>query len=282
MKRKMTRERKLAITALVAIGILTIPISLIFRRHTSVIRHLSPFSRLTGMTDLHWAAWDGRTGTVKKLLAHGADVNCRDKDGSTPLHVAAFKGRVKTVELLISKGADVNAKENLHGSTPLHDAAGGGNVKIVELMIGAGADVNAKNKKGRTPLDCANTMHDPFPFSTFLKLFLNIDHDACATILREHGARGYYRKTSSSTDRGHILPLFGLGVGFIAYIWFIVIAFREDILWGFYCLLLPIVAPVFFIQHWEKCKRPFYLSLISGAIIFIGMFLQPALSLLNW
>ncbi|MHC4159031.1 MAG: ankyrin repeat domain-containing protein [Planctomycetota bacterium] len=277
----MTRERKLAITALVAVGILTIPMSLIFRRHRSILRHLSPFSRLTGMTDLHWAAWDGRTGAVKKLLAKGADVNCRDKDGATPLHIAAFHSNKKTVQLLISKGADINAKED-DGSTPLHDAAFGGRIEIVKLLIASDADINARLTNGRTPLDCANTVHDPFPFSIFLKIFMGVDNEACAEILREHGARGYYRKTSGSTDRGHILPFCGLGVGFIAYIWFLVIAFREDILWGFYCLLLPIVTPVFLIEYWDKCKKPFYLSLIGGAIIFIGMFLQPALSLINW
>ena len=43
------------------------------------------------------------------LMAEGADVNTKDKDGWTPSHIAAIISSKEVAELLISKGADVNA-----------------------------------------------------------------------------------------------------------------------------------------------------------------------------
>jgi len=56
---------------------------------------------------------------VKLLIAKGADVNAKAKDGERPLHWAAFADHKDVVELMITKGADVNAKGN-DGWTPLH------------------------------------------------------------------------------------------------------------------------------------------------------------------
>ena len=52
--------------------------------HTETVKALKD-----GNMSIHMAAGKGRTSTVKTLIAKGAKVNTRDKDGITPLHVAA-------------------------------------------------------------------------------------------------------------------------------------------------------------------------------------------------
>jgi len=181
-------KKKKAILIVIIAAVLFIMLSLVSPKHESSFLRLGG-SNISGMTDLHWAAWDGRTKAVEKLLAKGVDVNCRNKDGYTPLHYAALKGRNKTVELLIAKGADVNARENVDGGTPLHDAAGFGHVKVVELLLAAGADVNAKTKKGWTPLDCITNLLETTSRFDPIKIFKGRKLKACAELLREHAKK---------------------------------------------------------------------------------------------
>jgi ankyrin repeat protein len=53
----------------------------------------------------------GNIEAVKQHLATGVNVNVKDSVGATPLHSAAIKGRKEDVKLLIAKGADLNAKD---------------------------------------------------------------------------------------------------------------------------------------------------------------------------
>jgi uncharacterized protein len=47
---------------------------------------------------------------VSLLIAKGADVNGRRKDGLTPLHSAAYRGHLRVLDLLLRHGADANLK----------------------------------------------------------------------------------------------------------------------------------------------------------------------------
>ncbi|MGS0756148.1 ankyrin repeat domain-containing protein [Roseateles sp. GG27B] len=68
------------------------------------------------------AARNGRVERVASLLAEGAKVNSRDRNGDSPLNMAATSGNMPLVELLLKSGADVNLA-NLAGVTPLMGAA---------------------------------------------------------------------------------------------------------------------------------------------------------------
>lgn len=73
---------------------------------------------VSGVTPLGYAAMRGDAGIVRSLLAAGAAVDERNRDGSTPLHGAAFMGTAEVAELLLAHGADPVAR-NSAGKTPL-------------------------------------------------------------------------------------------------------------------------------------------------------------------
>ncbi len=65
-----------------------------------------------GSMPLHLAALNLDSGPLKALLAAGAPVNVRDKNGATPLHMAAFATRTENAKLLLQAGADPLIKTN--------------------------------------------------------------------------------------------------------------------------------------------------------------------------
>lgn len=69
----------------------------------------------------------------------------------------------------------------------------------------------------------------------------------------------------------------GLLVGLVSSIWFIIVTFRQSILWGLASLFLPFASVIFLIVHWREAKAPFMLFLlVSTPLIFLGVFLGSA------
>uniref|UniRef100_A0A2H1WWA5 SFRICE_041668 n=1 Tax=Spodoptera frugiperda TaxID=7108 RepID=A0A2H1WWA5_SPOFR len=64
----------------------------------------------TGLTPVHLAASEGRTGVLKALMAAGGQVNARTRDGYTPLHAAAHHGHHAAAKTLLAANADVTAR----------------------------------------------------------------------------------------------------------------------------------------------------------------------------
>ena len=66
-----------------------------------------------GNTSLRWASGNGYEAVVRELLAHGADVNIKAKDGSTPLMRASYEGHLTVVRLLCdAPGIDLAARSS--------------------------------------------------------------------------------------------------------------------------------------------------------------------------
>jgi hypothetical protein len=59
----------------------------------------------------------------------------------------------------------------------------------------------------------------------------------------------------------------------VSFIWTVVIAFKEHILWGFGCLFVPLVIIVFGIMYWDKAKKPF-LTYIIASILYAVLFFK--------
>ena len=103
---------------------------------------------------IHLAAEQGNAEAVKKLLARGATIECRDICGNTPLLFSASRS-FNTMLVLLEKGADTAAR-NQNGETVIHWAAWGGNVPaIIHLIQHHGLDVNSPAHSNVIPLHCA-------------------------------------------------------------------------------------------------------------------------------
>ena len=82
---------------------------------------------------LHVAAQKGHKDIVERLLAQGADVNAKNRDGVTPLHMVAHAGHKDVVEILLAQGANVNA-EDIDALTPLDYARKQGKSEVATLL----------------------------------------------------------------------------------------------------------------------------------------------------
>lgn len=111
---------------------------------------------------LHLAVYGQQAGHAASAIAlidAGSHVNHKQKTGTTPLHFAAMNGNSTVVEKLITAGAHLNPKENLSGYTPLALAAAYNRLTVVDLLIKAGADINITDDHGRTPLYIATSQN---------------------------------------------------------------------------------------------------------------------------
>jgi hypothetical protein len=105
--------------------------------------------------DLLDASSKGDVGKVRSLVAAGADINVRDKNGDSALEHAADKGCLDIVKFLVEKGAEVN-NYNVDNWTPLMSSSNRGYFEVVKFLMENGANINFAARFGklgeRTPL----------------------------------------------------------------------------------------------------------------------------------
>ena len=101
-----------------------------------------------GWTSLMLASVEGDTTIIQMLIANGANVDAKTKDGRTALMVAK---NAAVVDVLISIGANANVQNN-YGDTPLIMASQTGDAATIELLASKGADLNVQNKYGLTAI----------------------------------------------------------------------------------------------------------------------------------
>ncbi|EGD81639.1 hypothetical protein PTSG_02355 [Salpingoeca rosetta] len=96
--------------------------------------------------------WSQLEDVLRKDSAN-LDVNVRDKDGMTALMYASFYGNEGSVRLLLAHGADPNLTLPTSETTPLMFAMMSGNAQVVSALLQCGADPHTVNSKRRTALD---------------------------------------------------------------------------------------------------------------------------------
>lgn len=109
----------------------------------------------SGKKAVHFAAEQGNTEALRKLLELGAAPDSMDGTDKTPFMYAAEKGHMNVLALLVEKNADTLACDRSN-MTALHWAAVGGHVATIEYLVrDQGLDVNAGSYTTYTPLHCA-------------------------------------------------------------------------------------------------------------------------------
>ncbi|HXI29516.1 MAG TPA: ankyrin repeat domain-containing protein [Vicinamibacterales bacterium] len=99
-----------------------------------------------GVTPIQLAAVNGDAAMLNRLLRAGADANAPlTPTGDTALMMAARTGKTDAIRALLEGGANVNAKESWGGTTPLMWAVAEGHGEAARMLIDAGADVNARS-----------------------------------------------------------------------------------------------------------------------------------------
>ena len=81
-----------------------------------------------------FAAANGHSDVIGRLLSLGTDVNLGDYDGQCPLHHPAESGRADTLVELIRAGARVDQPNHI-GRTALHVAAKLGHVACARELL---------------------------------------------------------------------------------------------------------------------------------------------------
>lgn len=99
-----------------------------------------------GYSPLRWAAINGQIDIIDALVAKGAKLT---------LYEAAASGYKKMVEQLIAAGASLDSRAK-NGGTALHWAVANRQKEIVELLLAKGAGINLKTKDNETALDLAS------------------------------------------------------------------------------------------------------------------------------
>ncbi|XP_071313397.1 ankyrin repeat domain-containing protein SOWAHA [Trachinotus anak] len=126
---------------------------------------------MSGFTALHWAAKDGNSEMVHKLMdisrQRGTRININSKahGGYTPLHIAVIHGHTEVMLLLVQGfGANVHERDNA-GKKAFHYLGKGVSAEIRALLGGL------QQSKCREKTDEEDYREHPKGFNTISKLF---------------------------------------------------------------------------------------------------------------
>jgi len=92
------------------------------------------FGETTGVTPLMLAVKAGNLECVNFLLLKEVDCNAVNMQNDTALHYAARHGQDTVIDNLIAAGARID-RRNRQGRCPIHEAANAGHLKVIEKML---------------------------------------------------------------------------------------------------------------------------------------------------
>jgi hypothetical protein len=163
-------------------------------------------SRSGDGTQLHWAVQCGNVAIAKALLAAGADVSAADDKGGAPLHwaVRGPDADANCVDLLIARGAKVDAK-NKEGDTALMALAKEENSQyaaMVKTLLRHKASLTAVDGKGRSAMALASYEHRPAMVEALAAGGAEVDLPAAVVIARIDLVRKFLEAPGELRPRG--------------------------------------------------------------------------------
>ncbi|WP_433499252.1 ankyrin repeat domain-containing protein [Sphaerimonospora sp. CA-214678] len=93
-------------------------------------------------------ARDGDTEQLMEFIDHGLPVDTADPDANTLLMLAAYHGHAGTVRALLARGADPDLR-NARDQAPIAGALFKGADEVVAVLRDAGADLDAGTPSAR-------------------------------------------------------------------------------------------------------------------------------------
>ena len=117
-------------------------------------RNLREMPDTKGLRPMHIAVEHDKGGMVKTLLAAGADMEARNKQGQTPLIHAILSSRRDSFDTLLRSGARID-QTDASGMSALHCAAGLGQVATITTLLEKGAGRLVHDKAGHEPIHIA-------------------------------------------------------------------------------------------------------------------------------
>jgi ankyrin repeat protein len=93
------------------------------------------------------AAMAGDAEEARRLVAAGAAVNARGRQGVTPLLWAVAHGDVQAMNILLRLGADVRAVDE-RGRSAMAIATVDERLEVLETLLAAGGDPNDRTPEG--------------------------------------------------------------------------------------------------------------------------------------
>ncbi len=105
-----------------------------------------------GYRPIYVAAQRGRMSVVKYLYETGADIDMKCINGSTPLYIASQEGRTDAVKYILDKSKKSLDAPFKRGFSPTYVAARNGHASVIKILLDAGADLELADLEGSTPI----------------------------------------------------------------------------------------------------------------------------------
>jgi ankyrin repeat protein len=118
-----------------------------------ILNHLKEVNFQTDddLNPLILASETGSLDIVKELLAHGARLDIRTKEGNNALLIAIKNNQDTVAQYLAFAEPSLVQQKDSFDNTPLHIALQNKNLTLTQFLLKQGADPNPANRSGETP-----------------------------------------------------------------------------------------------------------------------------------